>query len=479
MTQFTEQPGPRVPLPSNALGLFSLFFDDVLVDFIVEETNRYSKQTLEGTNKEWSTDAAEIRAYMGFTILMGINHLPEIRDYWSTNDYLHYSPIADRISRDRFEQITRYLHFTDNTSLPKRGEEGYSRLQKVDPVIHHLKQKFQSVYYPHCEVSIDEAMIPFKGRSSMKQYLPLKPVKRGFKVWAMADATNGYLCDFDVYTGATAGRVTALGEKVVLTLSKAIKGRHHQLFFDNYFTSLNLLTTLLANGTYACGTIRTNRKQYPAEISEEVKKLSRGESVFRQCGNLVATAWKDNKVVNIVSTLADPGDHTSVNRRQKDGTQLTVPCPQCVALYNRYMGGVDLGDQLRGSYNVRLKNRKNYKYVFWFLFDVAITNAFILHSFDVSTSEMDHKSFRLILAQKLIGDYLTRKRPGRPRKRPRPTPHLPSHSKSRRCVYCRDVRSPPQRKESVWTCTACDGHPQLCLTGREDGSDCFRLWHEQ
>ena len=107
----------------------------------------------------------------------------------------------------------------------------------------------------------------------------------------------------------------------------------------------------------------------------------------------MATAWKNNKVVNIVSTLADPGDHTSVNRRQKDGTQLTVQCPQCVALYNRYIGGVDLGDQLRGSYNVRLKNRKNYKYVFWFLFDVAITNAFILHSFDVSTGEMDHKSF--------------------------------------------------------------------------------------
>ena len=34
----------------------------------------------------------------------------------------------------------------------------------------------------------------------------------------------------------------------------------------------------------------------------------------------MATAWKDNKVVNIVSTLADPGDHTSIKRRQKDGT---------------------------------------------------------------------------------------------------------------------------------------------------------------
>ena len=112
---------------------------DFEMELIVEETNRYAEQTLQGTEKESSTDAAEIRAYMGFMILMGINQLPEIRDYWSTNEYLHYAPIADRISRDRFEQITRYLYFADD-SLPLRGEEGFSRLQKVDPVISHLKE---------------------------------------------------------------------------------------------------------------------------------------------------------------------------------------------------------------------------------------------------------------------------------------------------------------------------------------------------
>ena len=211
-------------------------------------------------------------------------------------------------------------------------------MQKVDPVISHLKEKFKSVYYPHCEVSIDEAMIPFKGRSSMKQYLPLKPVKRGFKVWAMADAINGYMYDFNVYTGATAGQETALGEKVVLTLSESIMGCHHKLFFDNYFTSVNLFT-LLEKGTYACGTIRTNRKQYPAEISEEVKKCNRGESAFRQCGNLVATAWKDNKVVNIASTLADPQEHTTVNRRQKGWyTASCAVSPVCSSLQQVYGG---------------------------------------------------------------------------------------------------------------------------------------------
>ena len=79
---------------------------------------------------------------------MGINRLPEVRDYWSNNEYLRYSPIADRITRDRFEQITRHLHFADNDNLPERGEEGFSRLQKVGPIISALKQNFQKAYYP-------------------------------------------------------------------------------------------------------------------------------------------------------------------------------------------------------------------------------------------------------------------------------------------------------------------------------------------
>lgn len=49
--------------------------------------------------------------------------------------------------------------------------------------------------------SIDEAMIPFKGRTSLKQYIPNKPIKRGIKVWVRADAENGYVCQFEVYVG--------------------------------------------------------------------------------------------------------------------------------------------------------------------------------------------------------------------------------------------------------------------------------------
>ena len=149
-------------------------------------------------------------------------------------------------------------------------------------------------------------------------------------------------------------REGGLGENVVLKLSEALSGHHHQVYFDNYFTTIPLVQKLLARDTHACGTVRSNRKQYPKEICEEAK---RGEFLLRQSGSIVAVAWKDNKVVNVLSSLASVDDTATVHITQKDGSSLSVPCPRSVALYNEFMGGVDHGDHLRGSYKICLKCR--------------------------------------------------------------------------------------------------------------------------
>lgn len=44
-------------------------------------------------------------------------------------------------------------------------------------------------------------MIKLKGRSSLKQYIPDKPIKRGYKVWTPADAHGYVVCQFQVYEG--------------------------------------------------------------------------------------------------------------------------------------------------------------------------------------------------------------------------------------------------------------------------------------
>ena len=41
-------------------------------------------------------------------------------------------------------------------------------------------------------------MILFKGRKSIKQDNPMKPIKRGYKMWMRIDM-DGYISKFDVY----------------------------------------------------------------------------------------------------------------------------------------------------------------------------------------------------------------------------------------------------------------------------------------
>ena len=128
---------------------------------------------------------------------------------------------------------------------------------------------------------------------------------------------------------------------------------------------------------------------------------------------MTASAWKDNKVVTVMSTNTQPSATGTVLRQQRDGSRIPVPFPESIIDYNRYMGGVDRGDQLCSYYNCRVKSKKFYKYIFYFLFDISITNAFILYKNYCSSPTLNTiKKFHLQLARELIGDYCTHRLAG-------------------------------------------------------------------
>ena len=186
----------------------------------------------------------------------------------------------------------------------------------------------------------------------------------------------------------------------------------------------------------------------------------------------------------MLSTTSQPVATGTVLRRKKDGSRVPVECPDSIILYNKYMGGVDRGDQLRGYYCCRTKSRKFYKYLFYFLFDVAITNAFILYKhFHSHPSKSLHtvKEFLLQLAKELIGTYCSRRVPGRcggPYALSNSCTFLSktAHSHQPRGADVAGVSTAPsKRTDSSWRCQQCgvwlchDGNPQ---------TDCFYLWHK-
>jgi len=114
----------------------------------------------------------------------------------------------------------------DNSKALKHGDPQYDRLYKVHPLLQmrpllqKLNKEFQGHSVSSTSQSIDEAMILFKGRTTIKQYMPLKPVKHGYKVWARRDSTTGYIYQSDIYTGkADDGQAgVSLGSRNVLSL---------------------------------------------------------------------------------------------------------------------------------------------------------------------------------------------------------------------------------------------------------------------
>ena len=201
-----------------------------------------------------------------------------------------------------------------------------------------------------------------------------------------------------------------------------------------------------------------------------------------------------------MSTNSDPTTPATVQRKEKDGTTHTVSCPRNVVAYNKYMGGVDHADQLRNYYHVRCKSRKFYRYLFWFAFDCAVVNAFILWKnyqplTDVSVRQQNIKHFRIALANGLIGSYNSRQRYAvptsvkeasihsrcPPRKRARTAsstpitgPHFPIKGNRGKCFFCWNIRG--ERHETNVRCRQCG--KALCVESRDPpGPSCFERYH--
>ena len=199
---FLEEFGPTLPLPYNSAPeqFFSQVYPPLLIDLLVEQTNLYAAQR--GVAGWEDTTVREMTAFLGFVMATSIHQVPRLKNIWSTDWVLGVPALASIFSRRRFWQLWTNLHLVDNTQAPDRSEPSFDRLYKLRPLLTILSDFFRGAHKPSQQVSVDEAMVKFKGRSSLKQYMPLKPIKRGFNIWCLCDANGGYLQEFQIYTGA-------------------------------------------------------------------------------------------------------------------------------------------------------------------------------------------------------------------------------------------------------------------------------------
>ena len=358
-------------------------------------------------------------------------------------------------------------------------------MQKIRPLISKLEKAFQDVYVPGKNISIDEGSVKFNGHLSFEQYMPKKPNKFGIKVWMLANSETYFVPRFQVYLGKQqnaenvdendAEGAQGLSFKVVDFLGKPYYNTYRHFYFDNYFSSVPLLEHLLENKTYACSTLRHNRKQFPADLKKI--KLKRGEIRTRQNKNLVC-----KRLVTILSTNVDPQPELFGPLDERTAKRKAVPenlCikPAVISCYNKFMNGVDVNDQYRSYYPVGAQSKKWWKYLAWFFVNISIVNNFILKNLQTDRRRrLKHLDFRLALARQLISTYNSYKRiSSGPTSCKKDVPvgrNVKGHKRA--CVMCAKAgrkRASGRTFESMYKCAQCNVN--LC---REHA--CFMEWHQ-
>lgn len=465
---FEEETGPNIGENlETPVDVFLAVFPDDLIRHIVFQTNLYALQKYENSSLFTPTNEKEMRKFLAINMLMGVKKLPSCRDYWSSSNVLRDHFISSVLSRDRFVWLLGNFHLNDNAVVPNRHSVNYDKLYRLRPVIDRLSETFSSTYRPSKNQSIDESMIRFKGRSSLKQYMPMKPVKRGYKVWVRADE-SGFACQFQIYTGKSGDSVEKdLGARVVTDLTRSLVGKGHYVYYDNYFNSVPLQKKLQSEMIYACGTIRRGRRNLPDDILDD-KHMKRGQSDWRiSKDGLAYLKWMDRKGVHFLSNYSDPSTNAGTSRKQKDGTIENINCPLLVVEYNKNMGFVDKLDMLKSIYELDRKSKKWWHRIFWYLLDVSLVNAYIIFKHRSNTSQsrttLSLKNFKIAVSLGLIGaDENTPKR-GRPQStlntfkttvpqeiRYDSCAHMPVHGNSRRCAHCSTTAVPHRTR---WMCT--------------------------
>ena len=220
---------------------FKYIWNDELMENIVEQSMLYSSQI--DPSHPLKVNAAEISQYIGICLMMSVVTISNTRKYWSP--VIGNKLIQETMTVNRYEKIRKFIHFNVNTKMLPRSHADHDRLFKIRPIVRLLQKTFRSVPHEEC-LSIDEQLCSTKARSYLKQYLPDKPHKWGYKLFVLS-GVSGFTYNFEIYTGQENDQSKRLPNEpdlgcsaniVIRLLRNVPKFENFRVYFDNYYSTL-------------------------------------------------------------------------------------------------------------------------------------------------------------------------------------------------------------------------------------------------
>lgn len=472
---FKKQQKLLVPIPGEGrpIDFFKMIIDDNFLQTISEQTNKNAvdilcqPQTSEKSRiTEWKdVTVDEMKIFIALLLHTGTISLSRLNDYWKTDPLFDIPVFRKYMSRNRFLLIVRCLHFTSEET------DVSDRLGKIRSVIDFFNNKMERIYYPGRELSLDEAMVLWRGRLQFRQYIKNKRHKYGIKLYMLTEP-NGLILKFRVYEGSSdvysgAGHTG----KIVLHLLEEKLDNGHAVYLDNFYNSVDLAIKLLEHDTYCTGTLRADRKQNPREVI--TTKLKRGENKSMFFNGVHVGKWRDKR--NVIYITTEFGKEMAVfrNKRGQESNK-----PSAIIGYNKFMSGIDRQDQMMSYYPCGRKTIRWYKKLFVHVLQMSLINAFYLHNQYAQRGRL--YDFRLDVIKNLLSSRST------PSIRPaimnvshtiskieKKAKEIKGSQESKRvsrkeCKVCRQKKI---RKQTVYECKTCPGNPGFCL-------ECFETYHK-
>ena len=111
-----------------------------------------------------------------------------------------------------------------------------------------LCKNFQKYYELGKNITIDESLLSFNGKNSMKFYIPMKPHKYGFKLHLLCDSDTSYLYNMLFEPGKICKNFinfennSSISESIVLRLLSCVNDKKQRnIFFDGWYSSISLM----------------------------------------------------------------------------------------------------------------------------------------------------------------------------------------------------------------------------------------------
>ena len=210
------------------------------------------------------------------------------------------------MSRNRFESIIWSIHFVNNLTVDEDTKKS-DKLWKIRPWLNDLWKNCLSVS-PEEHNSVNKILVPFKGRNFLRQYMPNKPHKWGFKLWGRS-GISGILFDFDVNQGRSNNNETrcVVSGDVIGKLTSILPENQNYKVFADFFTNLPLTEHLKSKGIWYVGNAKLARlKNCSLMADKDLKKKGPGSFDHRLEENrdIIAVKWFHNKAVHLVSSYA-------------------------------------------------------------------------------------------------------------------------------------------------------------------------------